>query len=44
MIRGISLFNKNELSQKLTDVGVKLLVETIPLIFNKKISYFQFFS
>ena len=31
--------NKNELSQKLTDVGIKLLVETIPLIFDKKISY-----
>ena len=24
--------NKNELSQKLTEVGIKLLVETIPLI------------
>ena len=31
--------NKNELSQKLTEIGIKLLVETIPLIFNKKISY-----
>ncbi len=31
--------NKNELSQKLTEVGIKLLVETIPLIFDKKISY-----
>ena len=33
--------NKNELSQKLTEVGIKLLVETIPLIFDKKISYFD---
>ena len=31
--------NKNELSQKLTEVGIKLLVETIPLIFDKKITY-----
>ncbi|MDC3131136.1 formyltransferase family protein, partial [Pelagibacteraceae bacterium] len=31
--------NKNELSQKLTEVGIKLLLETIPLIFDKKISY-----
>mgnify|MGYP001410521948 FL=1 len=32
-------YNKNELSQKLTEAGIKLLVETIPLIFDKKISY-----
>ena len=32
-------YNKNELSQKLTEVGIKLLVETIPLIFDKKLTY-----
>ncbi len=32
-------FNKIELSNKLTDVGTKLLIETIPLIFKEKISY-----
>ena len=32
-------YNKDELSKKLTEVGIKLLVETIPLIFDKKISY-----
>ena len=31
--------NKNELSKKLTEVGTKLLLVTIPLIFDKKISY-----
>ena len=31
--------NKKELSEKLTKVGIKLLIETIPLIFNKKITY-----
>ncbi len=31
--------NKSELSKKLTEVGTKLLVATIPLIFDKKISY-----
>ncbi len=31
--------NKYELSQKLKETGIKLLVETIPLIFDKKISY-----
>ena len=31
--------NKNELSEKLTNVGIKLIVETIPLIFDKQISF-----
>ena len=31
--------NKNSLSEKLTNVGIKLLVETISLIFDKNISY-----
>ena len=31
--------NKNSLSEKLTKVGIKLLVETISLIFDKNISY-----
>ncbi len=31
--------NKFELSNQLTEIGIKLLLETIPLIFDKKIDY-----